>query len=143
MKRAVNLAILGFLLVQLILPIRGLLLDPMDGLGNFSWNMYSRAYAAKVRYVLERSDGQSMDIDWQGEGFFKERRHGSHVLNRPALASFNEYLCDVVGAAGDVVRVTGSAECFFNGRPGRPLMNPDVDLCSAPDFGVLDRPRGD
>jgi len=80
-----NLFIGAYLIIQLILPLRGCFYEKFETRGNFTWNMYSQIYMCWSQYRLDMPDG---DIHWPVN---------AHNFNRPEsslMAFYSEFLPD-------------------------------------------------
>lgn len=130
MKLAWNAFIVAFVLVQLALPLRGLLASKYETRGNFSWNMYSQNYRCAVRYQQERADGSLAEIDIRAG--FARRDKASHILHRDVLPSFHAWLCREAAREGwPGVRLRAHLACKLNDEPEAVLVAPGTDPCQA------------
>jgi hypothetical protein len=126
--RASRAFIVGYLLVQVALPLRTLLRDPLDSPGDFGWTMYSDLVRCSVAYVRVDADGIDRDID--PRGLLNRASRIGRVLRRDRLPHFHAWLCE----AGRPVYA--DVRCAVVPAPPRPLTDSDVDLCTAPGHGV-------
>jgi hypothetical protein len=133
--RLINLFILLFFGTQLYLALPGLLHDRYETQGQFSWNMYSVLYFCTVDYEQTTSSGQRVPINYLA--LFNRPALSYEVFHRDSLPRFHAYLCNVVDHP-DGVAIHGSAICTLHGEPAQ-LIQQDVDLCTAPNYGVLSR----
>ncbi len=131
MRAAWNVLIAGFLLVQLALPLRGLLLDKYQTRGDFSWNMYSQHYRCSVRYEQLLPDGTAHELDVRAA--FPRRDKASHVVHRDTLPRFHTWLCREaeLRTAGRGARLRARVACRLNERPEALLVDPGRELCPA------------
>jgi len=132
----VNAFILLYLSAQLVVPLRGFVDDKLDSRGNFSWNMYSKRYECRELYLATYADGvREVDI----EPFFKRAGRSRQVFHRDILPRFHAFLCDELKRDGELRRLEGVCLCSLNETDFIPLIRDDVDLCAAPNYGVLER----
>lgn len=127
--RASRIFVACYLLVQVALPLRALFRDPLDSPGDFGWTMYSDLVRCSMAYVRVGTDGNDRDIDPR-ELLNRASRIG-RVLRRDRLPHFHAWLCE----AGRPVYA--DVTCAVVPAEPRPLTDPDVDLCTAPDRGVM------
>ena len=130
-----NALLLGWLAVQAFLPIRGCgsdrLVDPLD----FTWNMYAARSTCQIRYLLAEpgSSPASLQI---GEHFRTEYSKGL-TFTRRRLPTFHRYLCARLDEDGRLGRLEGRVRCQYPHTGELEIVSPGVDLCTAPNFGVL------
>ena len=136
-RRATDLFIAAFLACQILLPLRGLVLDKLDSRGNFSWNMYSRRYSCEVEYTRVDRAGRRAAVSHRA--YFRRSSRAHSVNNRERLPAFHRYLCDELGVDGEFTHLLGSVECRINEGPPEVLVAAGVDVCSAENYGVLRR----
>ena len=129
-----NLFIIAYLIVQLALPLRGLLYDKFKTRGNFSWNMYSMIYGCRTQYRLDTPQGETRWL--RHEEYFKLPDHYMDVSFRDTLPKFHGWLCNELRRQGELGTLRGYSTCTFNLGPRTELVNPNVDLCTAPNYGV-------
>ncbi|MCP3980900.1 MAG: HTTM domain-containing protein [bacterium] len=129
-------AILAFLALQLLLPVRGLATGAADSRANFSWNMYSDTFSCRVMYMLITPEGDLRHIDYRS--YFRRPERGSIVFRRDTLPRFHEYLCDLHRSNGELGRLIGNVTCSENGQPSVALVDPGADVCTAENFGVVE-----
>ena len=129
-----NAFIIAFLSIQLIVPLRGFIWDRFDTRGDFSWNMYADDYFCLTSYRLISSGGEERRIDfWR---FFNTPARSPRVLNRAVLSQFHAWWCrELRRTTSDPL--LGRVGCQLNGGPMIALITPAVDICSAPNFGVI------
>jgi hypothetical protein len=132
--RATDAFLVAFLAVQVLLPVRGFVQDKRQTRGNFTWNMYSKDYDCTVEYDLVRPDGTSESI--RLGRFFNRRSHVNRVYHRRMLPEFHRWLCDHFREEQALGEIHGRLDCSLNGGPETPLVQPGVDICTAPDHGV-------
>jgi hypothetical protein len=131
-------AVIGaFLAVQLVLPLRGLYYEKLDTRANFSWNMYSQHFECRMSYLATLTDGTVVEIDHAR--FFNRGSRAQLVFHRDVLPAYHEYVCAELRRDDEFVRLAGICLCAHNSGEFEPLIRDDVDLCSVPRFGVLDR----
>jgi hypothetical protein len=123
----------AYLVLQLALGLRGLLLDRFDTRGDFSWNMYTDRYTCSMLYIAHDAEGRGRDVPIDRQ--FRNEVSSTKVMHRDALPAFHAWLCDEIGP--EETRLTGLVSCSLNGGPWRDLVDPTADLCHAPDHGVL------
>ncbi len=124
--------IAAYLAVQLFLPLRGFAVSRFDSRGSFGWNMFSQLYFCRVVY-LRRGQG---DRAWAPVAYaqlVRQAQRLTDVCDRERLHALNEWLC---------TRETGVAyealvQCNLNRGPDVTLVQPEVDICKAPNYGVL------
>ena len=132
-------ALIGlYLAVQLTLPLGGLMREPFESRGNFSWNMYSQHYRCEIDYATIDSEGGKRPIKYR-RGF---NRPGiaTRVHNREMLPKLHAWLCDDAARVCGFATVIASGACRWNGGPWVQLIEPHVDICSDPNYAV--RPSG-
>ena len=131
-----NVFVVLWLAVQLLLPIRGFLWDKYETRGNFTWNMYSKVYNCQVRYLFIGEDGAVEFLDHKR--YFNRPKRARMVYHRDSLPKFNSWLCEQLRREGRPGRVIGAASCTLNDEPRTELMDQSVDMCTDPDFAVID-----
>ena len=141
MKRSwrAHVFIVSFLLIQLVLPLRGLL-DPssrrsQELVREFSWNMYAYSLQHEARYDLVTPDGKTLRIGIETE--FNVPHEYFRVLRRDRLPLFHAYLCDQMKRRGLEGRVIADLRTTPRESPPRRLVSQGVDICAAENFGVL------
>lgn len=132
-----NVFLVVFLLVQLVLPLRGFFTDKYESRGNFSWNMYASKYSCRAAYTLVRGDGRRVEIDLHEK--FRLPSHLGKVAHLDVLPSFHAWLCDDLERRGARGRLFGSVHCRLNDDPPRRMVAETVNLCGAENYGVPDR----
>jgi hypothetical protein len=125
--RIASVAIVGWLALQISLPVRGLFVRPSDGGGRFSWNMYASNYACRTGYAFHPTQGSPYVVD--PESFFSDRRRARRVFHRDALPPFHAWICERLGPG----RLEGHVACATDGEPFELLVAPGVDLCAPAD----------
>jgi len=125
--RVSRIFVVGYLLVQIALPLRSLLRDPLDSPGDFGWTMYSDLVRCSMAYVRVGTDGSDMGID--PRGLLNRPSRIARVLRRDRLPHFHAWLCESGGP------VYADVRCAVVPAEPRRLTDPDVDLCTAPDRG--------
>ncbi len=129
-----NLIIAAFLTVQITLPARGFLYDAFETSGDFTWNMYSRRYGCGTQYRLETPRGETRWL--RHEDYFKSSELATHVFYSDVLPEFHRWLCDRFRRQGDLATLRGYAICSLNDGRRMELVNRNVDICAAPNYGV-------
>ena len=130
--------IVSFLLVQLLLPLRGLL-TPSSRTGEefireFSWNMYAYSLQTVFRYRLVQEDGTTLRVGVERE--FNVPREFFRVIRRDRLARFHAYLCDHLKQRGVEGRLLANVRTSPRASASRRLVQRGVDICTAENFGV-------
>ena len=133
--RLKNFFIVLFFGVQLYLAIPGLLYNRYDTQGRFSWNMYATVYQCRTAIELALSDGKREPVDDRKFLHVPERR--IEFLNRADLPQYNKYLCDTIPRRSPPEALHVSATCKLNNRQPIELIQQGVDICTAPNYGVL------
>ena len=129
-----NLFILAYLGVQLFLPLRAFFNDKLETRGDFSWNMYSQRYQCQAVYSLTTPDGKTHPM--HHEKAFRRSDRSQAVLHRDRLPAFHAWLCDEARRNGALGSIHATVRCSVNIERGMDLIEPDVDLCTAPNYGV-------
>ncbi len=124
-----------YLAVQWILPLRGFAGDGLTTRGDFSWNMYSKPYDCEVAYIASLREGAPLEVDYRR--FFQQPERAPLVLHSDVLPRFHEYLCRTLRQDDDVTRIDGICLCSMHHESTFPLIEADVDICSAPNHGVI------
>jgi len=137
MPRGKNLFIVIYLIIQLALPLRGFLYDKFENLGNFSWNMYSRAYRCQTQYRLNTPQGET---HWPVHNdYFNREGSFQYALNADFLPEYHRWLCDKFRQEGKLGSMQGYVICSLDGGPLWELVDRSVDLCTAPNYGAKDQ----
>ena len=132
-----NLFIGVYLVVQLLLPMRGILQDKYDTRGSFSWNMYSQNYKCKIDFQLVDLRGRESTIPYHET--LNRPNSAIKLAHRDNLRRYNAWLCDEMRAYDDdFAGVYAKADCSLNGGPRVDLTRRGIDVCSAPGYGVLE-----
>ena len=129
-----NLLILAYLGIQLFLPLRAFFHDKLETRGDFSWNMCSQRYQCQAVYSLTTPDGKTHPMHHKKAFRRSDRSHG--VLHRDRLPAFHAWLCDEAHRNGALGSIYATVRCSVNIERGMDLIEPDVDLCTAPNYGV-------
>ena len=129
-----NLFILAYLGVQLFLPLRAFFYDKLETRGDFSWNMYSQRYQCQAVYSLITPDGTTHPM--RHEKAFRRSDRSYAVLHRDRLPAFHAWLCEEARRKGALGSIRATVRCSVNIERGVDLIEPDVDLCTAPNYGV-------
>jgi hypothetical protein len=134
-RRRTSLLIAGFLAVQAIYPIRGLVEDKFASWGEFTWNMYSQTYKCLTRYQLVDRSGARVELDLKP--YFADRSKVGRVFNRGDLPVFHRFLCAQMAREGRAGPILARVSCTWNEVETRPLVRENQDICAAADAGVL------
>ena len=129
-----NLLIAGFILFQLVSPIRGLVRDKFETWGEFSWNMYSQTYECRTRYRLVDQSGTQQDLNLQK--YFVIPGKVGRVFNRQDLPVFHEFLCAQMVREGRASRILARVSCTRNKVETESLVRESEDICTAPNHAV-------
>lgn len=124
--------IVGFLALQLLLPLPGLLRDKRDSRGNFSWNMYADTYTCSVLYVVREEGGMIRSLDHRA--YFRDGDPTS-IFHRDALPAFHAWICESIETRG-AGHVEALVTCSANGGPWIDLVEPAAAICTADNHGV-------
>jgi len=132
-----NLFIGTYLIIQLALPLRGCFYEKFETRGNFSWNMYSRIHRCWSQYRLDTPDGET---HWPAiyDHFNREADSFFYV---EFLPEYNRWLCDKYRNEGKLGSLRGYVNCSLNRGPLWELVDPSVNLCTAPNYGVKAQPE--
>ncbi len=134
-----NLFITAFLLIQIVLPLRGFVHDKFETRGNFSWNMYTFSYRYNIQYRLDTPSGETL---WPKhlEYFNREINIGNAFFSAN-VPKFHRWLCDKFRQERKLGTLQGAVICSSNrGRPWE-IVDRNVDLCTAENFGVKEQPE--
>jgi extradiol dioxygenase family protein len=104
--------ILGYLAVQVLVPIRGLTRTRAESAGTHSWNMYAYAYGCNVLYTLTTASGETIRIPV--DRYLNLPPNFHLVLHADALPHFDEFLCRELRAQGITGEVRANIECVEN-----------------------------
>jgi len=129
-----NLFILAYLGVQLFLPLRAFFYDKLETRGDFSWNMYSQRYQCLTVYSLTTPEGKTHPLNHKKA--FRRSDRSQAVLHRDRLPAFHAWLCDEARRNGALGSIRATVRCSVNIEPGVDLVEHNVDLCTAPNYGV-------
>ncbi len=129
-----NIFIVLFFGAQLSLALPGFLYNQYEEDGRFSWNMYSTLYRCNIRYDLIRADGERIPINYRR--LLNNPTRSYEFLNRNDLPKFNEFVCDVMRQRKEMEEIHASVVCQLNDRPPVQFIKPDVDICTASNYGV-------
>ena len=133
--RLKNLFIVLFFGVQLYLAIPGFLYNRYETQGRFSWNMYATVYQCRTACELVHSDGTREPIE--DRKFLHVQARRIEFLNRTDLPQYNKYLCDTIPRRGPSEALHVSVTCKLNYQKQIELVQQGVDVCTAPNYGVL------
>ena len=129
-----NLFIVTYLIIQVTLPLRGCLYDTFESRGNFSWNMYTTRYECRGQYRLDTQEGETRWL--RLEDYFHWPKLWRAVFFAEDLPEFHGWLCDKFRREGELGSLRGYTICTLNNGPEVALMDHNVDLCTAPNYGV-------
>lgn len=133
-KRTSSLLIAGFLLLQVLLPIRGLAKDKFDTWGEFSWNMYSQTYQCRTRYQLVDRSGATQELDLRP--YFVDPGLIGHVFNRQHLPVLHRFLCAQMAREGRPGRILARVSCTRNKVKSESLVREGEDVCTSANNSV-------
>ena len=134
-----NLFIVVFLIIQVTLPLRGCLYEKFETRGNFTWNMYSTLYSCETQYRLDTPQGE---IRWlRLQDYFIRPERFTEVSHSDVLPKFHRWLCDEFSREGELGTLRGYSLCSLNRGPRMELVDRNVNLCTAPNYGVQVRPE--
>jgi len=133
MSHVRSLAVLGWVLVQLLLPARGFVGSKFDSRGNFSWNMYADVYGCHVTYLLIDESGRATPLPLRQ--YFNRPDQLHMILHADVLPRFHEWLCAELEREGTVGHVRAEVRCRLNDTQERVLVD-ELDVCEAPGYGV-------
>ena len=136
-KPLVSLLIGGFLAVQLILPVRGVIRDTDGTRGNFSWNLHSQRLECRMSYLATYADGSVVEVDHRR--FFHRRSRRVSVFQRDVLPAYHAYVCEELRKSGTLQRLEGICLCSNNGGEFESQILDSVDLCNHANYGVIER----
>ena len=132
-----NLFIVTYLIIQLALPLRGFLYDQFETRGNFSWHMYAFFYECSVQYRVDTPEGETL---WPNHNeYFNREGNTGAAFFRDFLPEFHRWLCDKYRHEGKLGSLRGYVNCTLNRGLVGELVDPSVDLCTAPNYGVKDQ----
>jgi len=129
-----NLFIVAYLIIQLALPLRGFLYDRFESSAFFTWNMYSNLYLCQHQYRLETPEGETRWLTH--EDYFNRPFISMRVFFADVLPEFHRWLCEKYRRQGELENLRGYAICSVNNGPVLKLIDRNVDLCAAPNYGV-------
>ena len=135
-RRNTNLLIVGFLLFQLIYPIRGLVKNKFDTWGEFTWNMYSQTYVCTTRYQLADRSGARHEVNLRP--YFAVPDKIGRVFNRQDLPTFHKFLCEELAREGRQGQILARVSCTKNQVQTERLVRENEDICTAPNHAVVD-----
>lgn len=134
-RRTSNLLIAGFLAFQLLYPIRGLIQEKFDAWGEFTWNMFSQTYECLGRYQLLEPSGAVSNLNLTQ--YFAIPSKAGRAMNRRDLPVLHRFLCAQTVEEGRPGRILARVSCTRNKIETRSLVQENVDICTAPNAGVL------
>jgi hypothetical protein len=132
-SRSFNLLIVGYLTIQVLYPIRGLIQDKFHTHGAFTWNMYSQTYDCRVHYTLN-SPAQRQELDYQQ--YFASRDKIVRVFNRSDLPIFHRFLCEQLRRQGIRGQLMAEVDCRKNKVEIESLVISGANICTAPNYAV-------
>ncbi len=132
--RRFNLLIAGFILFQVLYPIRGLVEDKFETWGNFTWNMYSQTYECRTRYRLVAQSGTEQDLDLKQ--YFVIPVKIGQILNRTDLPVLHKFLCERMAREGKPGRILARVSCTKNKVETEALVRETEDICTAANHAV-------
>jgi hypothetical protein len=124
-----------YLTLQIALPLRHWLypgnVDWSEEGHRMSWRMMLRNKTGSASFrVVDAASGESWRVD---TGQLLGAKQASRIATRPdMLWRFARILRDRYAREGRDVEVHVSTRVSLNGRPPRPLVDPDIDLARAP-----------
>lgn len=129
-----NVAVAAYVLVQLLLPLRGLRSDFFDTERYFSWNMFANEYRCSWSYMLKRRGEPGHFVDLRE--YVREPNVIHRVFHRDSLPSVHAWLCEnVVEGRG---RLTGRVRCALPPGGWVDLVDATADdICDAENHAVL------
>lgn len=128
-------AVAIWIAVQVLLPLRCFVADPLAKPPRFCWNMYSYRSSCNGGYLATHGDGRRTVIN---PFTLFPRPSGAFVtFHREHLPSFHSWLCSELRATDAEVRLEGEIRCSSAGGEPLFLARRGVDLCTADNFGVL------
>ena len=134
MTRWKNLFIAAYLVIQLIVPLRGCLYDKFESRGNFSWNMYSALYGCRTHYILDTKEGETRRL--RHRDYFNRPELSTRVFFADVLPEYHRWLCEEFRRRGEPGSIRGYAICPLKYGLRVSLVERSVDLCTAPNYGV-------
>jgi hypothetical protein len=132
-----SVLIVVYLVIQLVVPLRGFVHDQLSTRANFTWNMYSQRDGCRAIYAATLDSGEVVEIDHHR--FLAHPSRVSLIFHSDVLPRFHEHLCRELRVDGRVARVEGLCLCPVDDREYIPLIEEGVDICEAPNHGVLAR----
>ena len=132
-RAATNAFIVAYLCVQLLVPLRGLLMDKSDTRGDFSWNMYAGRYTCLTSYMIRTPGGMPQIVDHRP--YFKREKSSGKIFHRDVLPVFHAWLCDELHDALDPARLEAWVSCRTDEEPTQALVLPGTDICAAAEHG--------
>jgi hypothetical protein len=128
-------AVVIWIAVQVLLPLRCFMVDPLAKPPRFCWNMYSYRSSCTGGYLAIRGDGRRSAIN---PFTLFPRQSGAFVtFHREHLPAFHSWLCSGLRSTDAAVRLEGEIRCSSAGGEPTFLARRGVDLCTADNFGVL------
>jgi hypothetical protein len=124
----------GYLAVQLLLPLRGLVFDERATRGNFSWNMYSRRYACSAVYSWIDEAGRVHPL--HPEDYVRNAAWADRLYHRDVLPEFHAWLCRELDVTARGGRLEALVTCRVGSGPWTDLVRPGADVCTEPGGGV-------
>lgn len=133
--RASHFFVVAYVALQLALPLRGCLVEKTQARGDFSWNMYAEYSVTSALYLLTPPNASATQLD--PAQYFNRRSAVQKIFFPDRLPAFHAWLCERLRAEGRLGRL--SAEISVQAPPQAPrkLALPTMDLCTAPNYGVI------
>lgn len=131
----VNPLIAGYLVIQVLYPIRGFIADRFDTWGRFTWNMYASSYKCRARYQVVDDSGATRPVDIRPY-LTRGISLGANTYHRDALPVFHKFLCAELARANTGGRLSARCECTVNDGETQSLIVDTGDICRAANYGV-------
>jgi len=98
--------------------------------------MYSKRYRCDVEYFVVQP---GKEIRWiPHRALLNRAKQTGHIYNRDTLPRFHAWMCNELRQRLVNASLRGQVSCSLNNSPYVDLLDTDVDLCTAPNHGVLD-----
>jgi len=97
--------------------------------------MYSQSYRCRVHYFLLKPDAQPEPVPYRVA--FRDVKDSSKICHTDTLPRFHEWLCEELEVRDQGYSLRADINCSLSNGPYIPLVNPNVDVCTAPHFGIL------
>ncbi len=132
-RRLLNFCILGYLALQIFLPLNGCRRSALETRGNFSWNMYARIFRCRYRYEWVSSYGQVSQI--KVTRYFNRPSGVTKALHSDTLPLFHQWLCNTIHAERPQGALRASVSVSDNGAPYVALIPRSTWICDEPSTG--------